>query len=149
MSSMYQTLAPRSDWQSFLQVLEKLDNGEVGTSNEQILLSFKQFAATIATNCDCVAQVYFGAIAPICKQRPELESELIKKALLPLIYLELTNLEDVLKWVSWYSQQTKPYFGRTSNEGIFWLRYDLPLKWELIQELINEILEEEKEDNLE
>jgi hypothetical protein len=146
---MYQTLATRSDWQSFLQVLEKLDRGEIDISNEQILLCFKQFAASIVTNCDCAAQAYFGAIAPICRQRPELERELIKKALLPLVYLEITNSEDALKWVSWYSQQTKPYFGRTSDEGILWLRYDLPLKEELIQELINEILKEEKEDSLE
>lgn len=97
------------------------------------------------SNCDSVAQGQISILSTICFFRPHLASELFEKPLQSLYYLGAERIEDINKYLVWFSNFDEPYLGRGPDESYDWLRIFIESGDEVIKVAFKKMYE--KEDN--
>jgi hypothetical protein len=85
------------------------------------------------------AQGIFAAVAPLCQHRPLLVRPLLRRALLPLVYLGYERDQQVQKFVGWLLAQQSTYLP-ISADGRVWLADEFPRNRETVQQLLDELL---------
>ena len=118
-------------------------------SDSEILKTYYKFSNRIQTNTFCAAEMEWAKISTICYYRPQLTRELIRLGLLTIIYSigdEITA-EDVLGFVRvGVIENPSPYGGKPDEAGLFWLKEVLPNQKVLIQEVLVEVIEQNRRD---
>jgi len=78
-------------------------------SDEAVLAAVHEFDRSLRTNCESAAQGLFASVSPICLHRPRLVGPLMRRALVPLVYLGYERVEQVQEFVGWLLSQETPY----------------------------------------
>jgi hypothetical protein len=107
-------------------------------SDEEILEAVDGFCATLRTNYVAAAEALFAAVAPLCDERPRLIRPLMRRALLPLVYLGYERSAEVERFVA-RSLPNEPADIPHGDAGRAWLANELPWVLHIIQELLDEL----------
>lgn len=77
----------------FTDLAKELEEG-ADISNETLKSSYFELSNTMATNCSAAAEGHLTALACVCRLRPELVQEFLPRALQPLYFLGVDELEE-------------------------------------------------------
>ncbi|MFF0830495.1 hypothetical protein ACFYU8_26830 [Brevibacillus sp. NPDC003359] len=88
------------------------------TASDQEIIQ-KVYSWIPSYTCPTAAEGYFMVISTVLHFRPQLEEDLLKKAIEPLYYLGLDNAQDILSWIKQYQFSTGGY--RPRKNGLQWL----------------------------
>jgi hypothetical protein len=124
---------------------DKLAAGDPVT-DDAVLALVAEFDRRLRTNCGSAAEGMFAAVSPICRFRPGLVGPLMRRALLPLVYLGYDRAEQVQQFVDWLLRQSSTYLP-LGDIGRAWLVEDFPRHLEAIQQLLDELVREANTDS--
>jgi|GEM_PF-2587821 len=108
-------------------------------SDEAVLAAVDELDRSLKTNCDSAAQGLFALVSSICLHRPRLVVPLMRRALVPLVYLGYERVEQVQEFVGWLLSQETPYLP-IEVSGRAWLVNDFPHYLDAIQHLLDELI---------
>src|SRR5689334_6247499 len=108
-----------------MQEMHKALGCDPTLSDDRIREVVDRWEANLQTNCDNAAQALFAVVAPVCFHRSHLVTEMLQRALRPLLYLGYEDAEQVLAWVESYLQRPRHY-AWMDDVGRRWLAEQLP-----------------------
>jgi hypothetical protein len=114
-------------------------------ADDAVLAAVAEFDARLQTNCGSAAQGLFAAVAPLCWHRPALVQPLLRRTLLPLVYLGYERAEQVQEFVGWFLAQPSTYLP-LSAAGRAWLAEGFPRHAGLVQQTLDELVRECEQD---
>jgi hypothetical protein len=114
-------------------------------TDDLVLAVVDDFDQRLKTNCGSAAQGLFAAVAPVCRHRPHLVSPLMRRALLPLVYLGYDRAEQVQDFVNWFLRQPSTYLP-LGVVGRAWLAEEFPRHAAVVQQVLDDLVREANAD---
>ena len=129
---------------ALVEAIESLSSGEF-IDDYSVKSAVFGYFDKMQSNCDSVAQGQISILSTVCFFRPHLAAELFEKPLQSLYYLGAERIEEINKYLVWFSKFDEPYLGRGSDESYDWLRMFIKSGNEVIRVAFKRMYE--KEDN--
>jgi hypothetical protein len=138
----------RSD--TLTPIFRRLAQNDSTLTDDQILAAYYAFSDQIQTNTFAAAELEWVTIAGLCTRRPHLTGSLIRRGLLLIVWSigDAITSDDVLAFVRYriVESDAMPYGGLPSNEGLAWLNEGLPEQKALVQQVLEEVIEQNKKE---
>jgi len=131
-------------------IFTRIDDSDPTLMDEEILCAYYAFSDRIQTNTFAAAELEWVTVATLCACRPHLTSTLIRRGLLSIVWSigDEISSDDVLAFVHHriLASDAMPYGGLPPDEGLTWLREELPLQKGLIQQVLADVIQQNKKD---
>lgn len=95
----------------------ELEAGGRPVTDDEIRETYWSLSSVMQSNSDSVAQGRFVVIASLCAHRNHLTAELLPDAMEPLYYLDVEDMEEIVKYLTWLASYDKAYLGRPTTSG--------------------------------
>ncbi|NEW08364.1 DUF2569 domain-containing protein [Paenibacillus sp. SYP-B3998] len=126
-------------FQDLSLIQREIELGVSLLSDAEIIEEFNNWIPS--QTCEAAAQGYFSFMSSIAYFRPTIIQPLLVKALEPLYFLGISDVEGIMRWVSHYKDNMKAMYIPSKN-GLLWLSVEFPnLEYEvslLLKELGSE-----------